>query len=138
MKEINKRIRHYRRIRNFSQTDIAERLGLKCSTYSQMERKGDITCERLIRLSEILRVDATTLLYGEGDYPQYNEKSKPEPEPEPLPPKPNPEPNKYTIYDLSKKEHDHIVCLRNISVKNSNFVMQMALKILKKEIKPSI
>jgi len=41
-------------------------LGLKTSTYSQMERIGKITSELLIKLTVILQTDALTLLYGEN------------------------------------------------------------------------
>ncbi len=43
---------------------MAELLGIKTSTYSQMERKGVITAEAIKRLAEILEVDAYFLLYG--------------------------------------------------------------------------
>ena len=36
---INQRIALYRKIANLTQTQAAEKLGMKCSTYSQMERR---------------------------------------------------------------------------------------------------
>ncbi|MBQ6847398.1 MAG: hypothetical protein IJO62_00580 [Clostridia bacterium] len=39
-------------------------MGIKTSTYSQMERKGYITCETLKFLSGILNISTEYLLYG--------------------------------------------------------------------------
>ena len=66
MKEtINQRITKYRRFRGYTQAQMAEWLGMKPSTYSQCERVGKITCEQIISISEILKLDVGTLLYGE-------------------------------------------------------------------------
>ena len=40
-----------------------------------MERKGNITCETLIKLTDILKTDELTLLYGEN-YEESNVNSK--------------------------------------------------------------
>ena len=45
-KLINQRIALYRKMANLTQTEVAEKMGMKCSTYSQMERKGSISSER--------------------------------------------------------------------------------------------
>lgn len=63
-KTINQRIRYYRKKLGYTQSQVGEMLGIKTSTYSQMERMGNITCEILIKLTEVLKVDALTLLYG--------------------------------------------------------------------------
>lgn len=68
LETINQRIRFYRKEMMYSQAQVAQMLNLKMTTYSQMERKGNITCEILIKLTEILNVDALTLLYGEKHY----------------------------------------------------------------------
>ena len=44
---------------------MAEWLGMKSSTYSQCERVGKITCDQIISISEILKLDVGNLLYGE-------------------------------------------------------------------------
>ena len=62
---INQRIALYRKMANLTQTEPAERMGMKYSTYSQMERKGNISAERLRALSEILGVKPEILLYGQ-------------------------------------------------------------------------
>lgn len=60
---INQRIALYRKLANLTQTEAAERLGMKCSTYSQMERKGTISADKLIALANIFNVTPETLLY---------------------------------------------------------------------------
>lgn len=62
-KEVNRRIALYRKMANLTQTEVAEKMGMKCSTYSQMERKGRINTERLLALSKILGVTPDMLLY---------------------------------------------------------------------------
>ncbi len=64
---INERIIHFRKLMRFTQTEMAERLGIKCSSYSQLERIGKITCERLIEISKILDVDILFLLFGKEE-----------------------------------------------------------------------
>ncbi len=63
---VNQRVKHFRKLLQFTQTNMAERLGIKCSTYSQLERKGNITCERLIEISKILNINIFVLLFGES------------------------------------------------------------------------
>ena len=65
METINQRVRKYRKDLFLNQSDVAKMLGMKTSTYSQMERMGNITCETLLKLTEILKVDVLKLLYGE-------------------------------------------------------------------------
>ena len=55
-KEVNRRIALYRKMANLTQTEVAEKMGMKCSTYSQMERKGSISTERLLTICKILGV----------------------------------------------------------------------------------
>ncbi|MEE1240075.1 MAG: helix-turn-helix domain-containing protein [Acutalibacteraceae bacterium] len=66
-KSINQRIAMYRKMANLTQTEVAEKMGMKCSTYSQMERKGSISSERLLALAEILGVTPEMLLYDPTD-----------------------------------------------------------------------
>ena len=60
---INQRIALYRKLANLTQTEAAEKMGLKCSTYSQMERNGSISAERLLALADIFGVKPDVLLY---------------------------------------------------------------------------
>jgi len=66
-KEINARITSLRKLREYRQADVAELLGMKTSTYSQMEQRGNITAEMVIRLSQLFDIDPREILYGE-DY----------------------------------------------------------------------
>lgn len=61
---INERIIARRKELGLNQTMLAESLGIKVSSYSQMERKGHITCETLRVLCEVLKVSTEYLLYG--------------------------------------------------------------------------
>ncbi len=61
---VNERIRLCRKERGLNQTQVAKALGIKTSTYSQMERKGYVTCETLKILSEVFDVSPIYLLYG--------------------------------------------------------------------------
>lgn len=62
---INKRIARCRKLANLTQNETAEKLGIKGSTYSQMERKGGITVDKVFALAEIFRVHPDILFYGE-------------------------------------------------------------------------
>ena len=61
---INERIKFWRKKRGLSQAELAEKLGVKSSTYSQCERNGIISCEMLIKVAHILTVDVRELLFG--------------------------------------------------------------------------
>lgn len=64
---INKRVVHYRKLANLTQIETAEKMGMKISTYSQMERVGKISGERIVRLAEIFNIDPYLLLHNEFD-----------------------------------------------------------------------
>ena len=72
---VNERIRSLRKQRKYSQKYVAQKMNMKVSTYSQMEREGNITCDTLIALCEILEADVLNILYGE-DIPQKYCKAK--------------------------------------------------------------
>ena len=55
---INQRVAKCRKLADLNQAEAAEKLGMKTSTYSQMERKGKISAERLLKLAQILYGDA--------------------------------------------------------------------------------
>lgn len=65
MRETNKRIIAKRKKSGITQIEMAKRLGLKISTYSQMERSGKIYDEMLVKIADILDVDVRYFLYGE-------------------------------------------------------------------------
>ncbi len=63
LKEINKRIIYYRKKLGLTQGEVAQKLGIKPTTYSQAERENNITCEMAIKLAEIFNIDVKFLLY---------------------------------------------------------------------------
>lgn len=120
---INERVAHYRKLANLNQAQAAERMGMKLSTYSQMERVGNISGERIIKLAQIFGVDASILLLGEtdripakvpnnpGDTVLTAEQDKPV-----LPPVPKP-------FLLTNKEKTIITVIRNFSKKEQDEVI---------------
>lgn len=101
--EINKRVKHIRKLLGYSQIKVAEMLGKKPSTYAQCEREGHITCGMLLSLAEIFNVDVRILLYGECIE---------------LSPPPSPD-----TFKLTKKEENYIKILRNMSSIRRNAVI---------------
>ncbi len=65
--EINGRIKKYRRQKGLTQKETAELVGIKHSTYAQMERKGGIKTEMAIKLAEIFGVNPDHIIYGEDN-----------------------------------------------------------------------
>lgn len=68
-KGINARIREYRKSKKMTQEELGKALGMKCSTYSQMERKGKITVDMARRIAEILDIDYDIIMLGEKQTP---------------------------------------------------------------------
>ncbi len=64
LNEINQRIRTVRKELGIKQKDVAKMLGIKESTYSQMERTGYITCDTAIKLARMFDTDLNYLLLG--------------------------------------------------------------------------
>ena len=62
---INQRVARYRKLKGFNQTQMADFLNIKTSTYSQKERKGNITAEEIVKIADILAINADILLYGD-------------------------------------------------------------------------
>lgn len=60
---VNQRVAIYRKMANLTQTEAAERLGMKSSTYSQMERKGNISVEKLFAIAAAFGVNPEVLLH---------------------------------------------------------------------------
>lgn len=113
-KEINKRIRHYRKKAGLTQNKLAELIGMKGSTYSQAEREGIITCELLLKVAPFLEVAPEFLLTGKTPEP---------PKQPPILPPPPP------IYDYSIKEKNLIKIFRNTSQENRNRIYKFINEI---------
>ena len=61
---INERIKYYRNQKKLSQTELGAKLGLKCSTYSQMERQGSISVPMALDIAKFLEVNPDLIIYG--------------------------------------------------------------------------
>ncbi len=60
---INERIRKYRTQKKLNQTQLGKLLGMKCSTYSQMERQGNISVDMALKIAEALGVDPDLIIF---------------------------------------------------------------------------
>ncbi len=61
---INKRIKNLRISKSITQEQMGSFLGIKTSTYSQLERKGVFTAQHIVKLAPFLDVDYPCLLEG--------------------------------------------------------------------------
>ena len=69
--EINKRIKNLRLAKKITQEEIATYLGIKISSYSQLERKGVFSAERLALIADYFNVDYNYLLVGKEPDPKH-------------------------------------------------------------------
>lgn len=124
---INQRIKRLRKKLDYNQQDLAEKMGMKLSTYSQMERGGKVSSERIIKLAKILKVDVTTLLCGENENNTNNVKPiEPQPEKPTLPPRKPILPPKITPNDLTAREADLVIMFRNMNKPNQTLLFEFA------------
>ncbi|MBQ3052733.1 MAG: helix-turn-helix transcriptional regulator [Clostridia bacterium] len=108
---INARVARCRKLRDMTQADVAEKLGMKCSTYSQMERKGNISAQMVLHLANIFEIEPDVILYGE------NMPLRPTVVADPILPQPEP---KHPIHVdppliLTDRETNIIRIIRNLS-----------------------
>ena len=68
---INERICYFRKVEGLTQSQVAEKMGMKLNAYSKMEREGRITVDRLSKLAQILDVDYGLLMKGEETEIKY-------------------------------------------------------------------
>ena len=129
---INQRVAKCRRLANLTQIEVAEKMGMKGSTYSQMERKGNISAERLVALAEICGVNPDILLYGEQPNTNPEPVAEPEKAKEELPrasqtPFYN-RPEFMNTFIFSKKEENIIKIIRNLPKKAKEEVISFIEK----------
>ena len=62
--EVNERIKTYRKEKKLTQGELAKMIDLKTSTYSQMEREGNITVDMALKIAEVLGIDPNLIVYG--------------------------------------------------------------------------
>lgn len=117
--EINKRVYEARKKKGFTQKIMAEKMGLNETTYSQMEREGEIKAHRLVQIAEILQVNILDLLYGK------------EPDTSALPNRvgfaqsafPEDQIADFEPFILKKQEENFIKVLRSLSKEDRNEVI---------------
>lgn len=64
-KDINSRVRERREELGLTQKEVAELIGMKQNAYSQMEKEGNISAQRIVDLASVLKTTSQFLLYGE-------------------------------------------------------------------------
>ena len=112
--KINQNVASCRKLAELKQSDVAEKLNIKISTYSQMERKGNITADMILKLAELFKVHPNVLLYG-TDYDETQTDSEGNLKfSEPITP-PIPEPSSSSITVLTNSEENIIKIIRNLS-----------------------
>ncbi len=118
MDNVNERIIKYRNIAKQTQTEVAEKLDIKCSTYSQLERKGIVSADRLFKLSEIFGVSPCMLFKGEEPCKNTTFFTAPEP----IFPKTE-------VFVATKKEQNIIKIIREFDKTDYNRVMELIQEI---------
>lgn len=119
-KSINQRVTYYRKRQRLTQTQVAQMMGIKMSTYSQCERRGHISGERLIKLAEILEVSCDTLLYGE------------EPQTPTIP-----QPQTFETEFFTNKEKSLIKVLRTLTDKKRQAIFKITELTYKRKLDPT-
>lgn len=116
---VNQRVAIYRKMANLTQTEAAERLGMKCSTYSQMERKGHISVDKLIAIAAAFGIEPSILLRDPMEL--TSEQSRPVEQPA-APAKPEMSifrepvvaPTSRPAFVISRNEENMLTILRNL------------------------
>lgn len=116
---VNQRVAIYRKMANLTQTEAAERLGMKCSTYSQMERKGHISVDKLIAIAAAFGIEPSILLRDPMEL--TSEQSRPVEQPT-APAKPEMPifresvvaPTSRPAFVISRNEENMLTILRNL------------------------
>lgn len=116
---INQRVAIYRKMANLTQTEAAERLGMKCSTYSQMERKGNISVDKLMAIAEVFGVSPAVLLRDPMELQSEQPAAVPaEPAPEKQAPtvlrEPTFNPSSRPPFVITRNEENLLTILRNL------------------------
>ena len=137
MKTVNERIAKYRRLSNIKQRDMAEKLGMKGSTYSQMERTGIVSAERLFQMAEIFGITPCELYNGvEPCKSNISNPQTPTDNPSTLIFQQSPMPKiEKEIFTVTKKEENLIKIIRNLSKPNYDKTMIFIEEIYKEDKK---
>ncbi len=137
MSTLNDRIAKYRKLANLTQTDMAEKLDIKCSTYSQMERKGIISADRLFEMAKIFGV-SPCYLFNETEPCREAAKTSIVPQTETMPSvlnQPEVPVIKRDVFVVTKKEENLIKILRKLSKDDYNATMKFIEEMNRKQKK---
>ena len=137
MKTVNERIAKYRRLSNIKQRDMAEKLGMKGSTYSQMEREGIVSADRLFQMAEIFGITPCELYNGvEPCKSNISNPQTPTDNPSTLIFQQSTMPKiEKEIFTVTKKEENLIKIIRNLSKPNYDKTMKFIEEIYKEDKK---
>ena len=124
---INERLKKYRRLAGYTQNELAEKLGMNGSTYSQMERVGNNPAQRLLQVAEVLGIEPILLLEGEKPFIPVEPESPVIKIAEPID---IIEPDPFDI--LSQKEKNLIKIFRNLPQAKKNELYNIIKEIEKK------
>ncbi len=137
MNPLNQRLVKFRKLADLNQTDVAEKLNIKCSTFSQMERSGTVSAERFFKLAKIYGVSPCQIFYGEEPckkdiipQPAVAEIPAPIELHQPAPVKP-----KEQFFVVTKKEENLLKIIRNFSKPDYNRVIEFIDSIYKEQRK---
>ena len=117
---INKRIAELRILRGLTQTDMANCLGIKPSTYSRKESKGTFKPEELSRIAALFKITIAELFSESTDNKNASANTS-EKLRQPSPFEINNGTND-TLFTLTPKERDLLQILRHASKNDKDFV----------------
>ena len=128
MNDVNERIAQARKASGLNQNEVAEKLNLKSTTYSQMERSGNIYTARFFKIADILNTTVCDLYYGEKPCLKCLEESNSltlhQPEPTAL---------QKNVSEYTPKERSIIKILRSLSKANYAKTIKFIEDILQEE-----
>ena len=72
---MNKRLKKIRKALCFTQKEMAEKLNISITEYSKIEESGDISCNMIKKIAEVLNVNVLKILYDSSEYNLLQKKS---------------------------------------------------------------
>jgi len=127
---INQRVKFYRKMRDLRQEDVAKEIGMETNAYSQMERDGKITAERLLKIADALGIPAQRLFLGETEGEEPFQIPQPENGGLLKQPIETPAPFKNAY---SSEEEQAFEVIHNLKQKNKKRVFEFVNQIYKEE-----
>lgn len=127
--EINARLTKYRRLKGYKKTEISAALGMKYTTYCNLEKNSNITGEFLLKAADLLKIDVRKLLYDEipKTYEEPDEGDNPNTEKEPEEKQP------YICYKFENvtipvMEMNILKLIRRLSLDDLEIILDIMLK----------